>query len=497
MALKNALARRRALILTAIFIFASLAVLARHEMWRDELQAWLIAKDNASVGAVYEAGRYEKHPQAWLLALFFLSRLTGSPAAMQAFHLLIAALSVYLLLRYAPFGKLQKIQMIFGYYLFFEYNVISRNYALGILCLILFCVVYLNWREKPILWAAPVFVLANTSVYGLILALAIGVTVFVEIVATGHLRKKFSAYLALVLMAFGCFLSLVQLAPVSDSSYDRSAALHLSFNPGLVNDVLRLVPRAFFPIPKFIFNFWNTYLLDYLPSPLGVTLVLAALVLLFAAVLVRRDRAALLIYSLGTFGILAWSYIGRRGFTRHSGFLFMIFVASLWLAQANPRHPISKKGMSFALTVLLSVQTLAGGYAAAMDFFYPFSQAKAAAKYIKSNGYAELPVVGEMDFLMTPVSGYLGEKIYFLRGERWGSYVVWDLKRFRKVRPEQIIARAQKLAESEQKDCIIILSYILDGKYEVPGHFFQLTRTGGAIVRNETYTLYILKHTKI
>jgi hypothetical protein len=501
------LSRSLAIFFLGLFILLSLMTVLRHEMWRDELQAWLLAKEQTSFGDLSQAGRYEKHPMAWFIGLFLLSRLTGTPLAMQLFHVGLAALSAWLVLRFAPFIQVQKVLLIFSYYLFFEYNIISRNYALGVLSLFLFCVFFTREPTKPLLSAASLFVLANTSVYGLILALAAGAVMSLDFLADRSLRKKWASYAALLLVCAGGLLCVLYLRPVPDASYDQVSKAHTAFNAGLLSTVLRTLPRSYLPMPRPTFHFWNTNLLEKAPSNLPVNAVFAVLILILAVALLKKSWAALAFYGLSTAGILAWTYIASVGFARHYGHLFLALIAAIWLARAradpvksaasagtDPETPGST-ALSGILTAIFAVQAAGGLFSAGMDIIYPFSQAKAVAGYIKQNGYADLPIVGEMDYLMTPVSAYLGRKFYFVRGERLGSYVKWDMKRFQDVSPRLILERAEQFAWKKQKDCLILLNFHLDPRLERPGYLTKLTATDRAIVAGEIYRLYLLKYT--
>src|SRR5689334_1095494 len=73
---------RSAFVVTALFFLVNLPRLLSHGMWRDELQAWLIARDSASVGDLFFNLRYEGHPGLWHILLWLLSRLTTNPLAM-------------------------------------------------------------------------------------------------------------------------------------------------------------------------------------------------------------------------------------------------------------------------------------------------------------------------------------------------------------------------------------------------------------------------------
>lgn len=502
------LSRRLTVIFLGLFILLSLATVLRHEMWRDELQAWLLAKEQTSLGELASASRYEKHPMAWFVGLFLLSRLTGSPLAMQLFHVGLAALSAWLVLRFAPFSRVQKVLLIFSYYLFFEYNIISRNYALGALSLFLFCVFFTREPAKPLLSAACLFVLANTSVYGLILALAAGAVMLMNILSDRSMRQKWASYAALFIVVVGGLLCILYLRPLPDSSFDRASKIQTGFDTDLLTAVLQTLPRSFLAMPMPIFHFWNTnFLDDWALSTLPAIAASALLILIFAIVLIRKSRNAIIFYGLATTGILAFSYLVNVGLIRHYGHLFLAFMAALWLARSSfasaeisaPTMRGSRREGSMALspvvTLILCVQAAGGLFAAGMDIVHPFSQSKAVARYIRQKGYANLPIVGEMDYLMTPVSGYLGRLVYFVRGERLGSYVKWDMKRFQEVTPQRILERAEQFTWNKRKDCLILLNSPLDPGLERPGYLTKLMATDRAVVEGEIYWLYLLKYT--
>ena len=104
--------------------------LFRHAMWRDELQAFtLAAAANTPLDLFAKLG-YEGHPGLWYLLLWVITRFTGDPFFMQVAHLLIA-LGVWVLIwRLSPFRPIEKLLLLLGFCLFWEYFIISRGYAL-------------------------------------------------------------------------------------------------------------------------------------------------------------------------------------------------------------------------------------------------------------------------------------------------------------------------------------------------------------------------------
>ncbi|RKU37994.1 hypothetical protein C6495_00990, partial [Candidatus Poribacteria bacterium] len=171
---------RYAIGLTIGFLILGGFTAFNHEMWRDEIQAWLLARDSASFFELFAHLKYEGHPGLWHLCLMPLSRITASPVIMQVFHLLIAGVTVYLFVRYAPFNWLQKFLFCFGYFVLYEYAVIARNYALGLLLLILFCVLFRERYKRPLWIGGILFLLAHTSVHALIVTIAISFALFCE-----------------------------------------------------------------------------------------------------------------------------------------------------------------------------------------------------------------------------------------------------------------------------------------------------------------------------
>lgn len=178
--------------LIVVFFLLGLANLNAHEMWRDELQVWNIASGSEHLGHLFDRIRYEGHPSLWYTCIYFLTKATSNPVAMQVLHLTIAMAFVAVFIAYAPFPRWQKALFVFGYFPLFEYSAISRMYGMGILFLFIFLTIRNNQKNA---WLFPPFVLAllaNTSVYGTILAIAFSIVFFFK-----RNSKKKSGFLVL------------------------------------------------------------------------------------------------------------------------------------------------------------------------------------------------------------------------------------------------------------------------------------------------------------
>jgi hypothetical protein len=61
-----------ALLVTGAFAIVLLFGMAHHEMWRDELQAWMVAREAHSLGGLLNNMKYEGNPVLPLCLLLYL-----------------------------------------------------------------------------------------------------------------------------------------------------------------------------------------------------------------------------------------------------------------------------------------------------------------------------------------------------------------------------------------------------------------------------------------
>ncbi len=67
--------------LLALYILLTVITMLAHEMWFDEIQAWLIARDSHDIVDLIHNLRYEGHPALWYLLLMPLTRLSVTPCS--------------------------------------------------------------------------------------------------------------------------------------------------------------------------------------------------------------------------------------------------------------------------------------------------------------------------------------------------------------------------------------------------------------------------------
>ncbi|MGL5080407.1 MAG: hypothetical protein ACRC8A_02860 [Microcoleaceae cyanobacterium] len=492
-------------IIAAFIIFGFFGIL-NHEMWRDELQSWSLARDSHSIIELFNNMRYEGHPGLWHLCLYGLNHISHNPLIMQVFHLLISSLIVYLIVKHSPFLLLHRFLLTFSYFIFYEYTVISRNYNLGVLFIFLFCAVYSRYgTKKPTLLAAILALMANANVYALIISFALAL-VFTQDAVYALKTKLFArkkSWMSLIILVSGWGLSIVQIArPTILKDYApklfnsiTTATAEMQSNPGLsrgIKSCLRAVVNiwsSYFPIPSESgTEFWRSNILTRNPSLseiyLGgegvvigtlIALLISSIIAVICIRLLSEKPLVLWIYIFGSFSLIVFSGLIFAGSTRHHGHLFILLIACLWIFEAKylnhqrlnrkldyqleccttPRNQLRKK----ALTILLSVHFIAGLHAYSIDTFYPFSMGRETAQFIQKNSLSHLEILGMDDRLTSVISGYLNKKLYYLEVDRFGSFWRgWG----EKISQQDLLQKIEWLTQQRPEGILMVLTQQLD-----------------------------------
>ena len=507
-----------ALGLTFLFLAVGAFTASHHEMWRDEIQAWLLARDSTSVFNLFANLKYEGHPGLWHLCLMPLSRISHSPVMMQMFHLLITGITVYLFVRYAPFNWFQKLLFCFGYFVVYEYAIVARNYALGLLLITVFCVLFKE-RYKRFIWIGCVlFLLAHTSVHALIVTIGIGIALCCEYVFGGQFLKslneeiaaienKSSIWIGFALISIGIITAVLQLNPPPDTGF--AVAWNFNYDTKRVNNIVKLISRAYLPITRPVSGFWGSNLLTTYPLFQTIQVPLCYFLMLLSVLLFLKRPTALLTYFISTFGLLAFFYVKYHGSIRHHGFLFLTFLMCCWIYRESPVVNFSKAEQgetgstvnrvlnvagTSVLTLLLICHAVGGVIAVRMEHRYVFSYGKLTAEYIKSQGMQSLPMIGNKDSAVSTVVGYLQEprQIYYPRSSRFGSFIRWDKARTPSISKRRVIEAAKTLSNEKSQAVLIILNGSLSAKQIEQYKLSFLVKFTGSTVRDEGFYLYLM-----
>ena len=400
---------------------------------------WLIARDSRSLLDILHNIRYDGHPSLWYFLLWPLTRVTANPAAMQWLNLLIAAGAVFLIARAAPFPRWIRVAAALGYYPVYEYGAIARNYSLGLLVLVAFCVCFPYRRERPILLGALLLLAANTSMLACLLAISALIMLMIETIVLklqpAAIRQTWSG---VGIAATGIAFAVWQMIPPADTGY--AMGWHFGFDPQKLVQILKNMMGAYLPLPKPGPGFWESEFLATFSLYRNFSWIGTPLILVLVSVALLRRPLALVHYLCGSIGLLAFFYVKHIGYLRHHGFLFICLGTSLWLSGSMRAVTLpgifdgvarrAEQAVALLMPLILAVQLAGALIATAGEYRYTFSAAKATAAMIRDRGLDNLPLVADLDVTGMPVVGYLNKQsAYYPCGDRFGSYVIWDTAR--------------------------------------------------------------------
>jgi tetratricopeptide (TPR) repeat protein len=511
--------RRNALYLFLILLVYSLAGIVgvvHHEMWRDELEPWLIASCSETLSDFFRNMKMGSNPYLWYLILHFLSKITLSPIIAQLAHLAFAIGAVYLVLRFSPFTLLQKFFLCCGYYMLYEYGIISRGYSLTIFFIFLFCVLYKKHWSTGIPLAIVIFFLANaTGGFGAILSIA-----FLMFLVANYLfnemsdpkKKQKIKYFGwtVFLILFSIWVAVKSISPPADSVYANFWFKEI--DTARMVKILHRVWGGYIPIPDLsTVNFWNTNIIS-IADPVGFAKLFLTLVslafILFGTLLFSRRISILIFFLAGTFGILLFSYLNGAIFiingARYNGFMFLIFIISYWLMSYFPEKNKStiviltslrdklnvEKYSNIFILVLCIANTLAGVIAYSKDFVRDFSSVERTGKYIVANNLQRHQMAGFVDYAVSPISAYTRKPFYYPERDTSSTFPIWTMRNYT-TDNNQVIGRLLNFIAKQNDTVLVVLNFDLNTSMIGDVHFEHMASFKESIVADENYSVFL------
>lgn len=384
----------RAASLAAFGLYSALLafVIPRHEAWFDEGQAWLIARDS-NLGNLFSRLAYEGQPGLWHLILMIPAK-TLPYAAINWISGALAALGVLVFLARSPFPTPVKVLVPFTFFLFYQYAVVARNYVLIPVVLFAIAASYRRRKERPAAFAALLFVLANTSTHGFLIAASLAAIEGVELLVRSWKQRTWPerrALLPLIVLGLGMAAVAIALRPPTDRTF-AVAGLH---SPGF---------KEFFVV---VFGMLNN-------SLAGNKLVL--LPFLAAGLWFLRRRRVLHLFVVPAGALLVFfAFVHRAAW--HEGVLFLVWIFAFWLALENEPAKTSPSDRNSRLAALgmLAVVCLFQIYwslkSAANDVKEPYSGSRDLAHHIKENGLQNSTIFG-VHWASMAVNPYFEGNVY-------------------------------------------------------------------------------------
>ena len=427
-------------------------------MWGDELHSWNIAKGSNGFPDLIKNTRYEGHPPVWYTILWTTSKLTTDPLSFQLIHIVIASVTVFLLLFFSPLPLFARSLIPFGYFFLFEYAIISRNYAIGVLLALCLCLImYKNFRGKMFIYYGLLFLLSNTHLLALVLAGSIHL--YFLIFQYGRSKGPKPIIYHILIGAIILLPATYLIFPPSDSglSIDFWANRWSAEN---VKTFMQAPLRAFTPIPAWwVYNCWNTHFLmedQHGHNWLRYLNLLIALALLFTCVyFFKGNKKSFVLFTANLFvNFIIAVMVFPLTRERYAGFIFIGFIVALWLLYAeSPQYKIKK----WLLITILGLQIPGGIYMIVKDIQLPFSNAYRAGELLKKVPQNERAVTDY--WTVNAVNAFSDKELYCIDMEKEVKFILWgqDLSAML-AKPNRYYDGARNLFQKEKLSKIYLIS---------------------------------------
>lgn len=393
-------------------------------MWRDEYEEYLQARDSDAILGLKNT-MSQGHAMLWQSCLWIITRVSHNPFWMKIFHGFIATAFAFVLLYKSPFKIWQSALLLTSYFLLFEYAVVSRCYAFGILFFFVFSHLYSKQKKLTVQSSLILFLLANTSVYAMMLTVVICAWILIFEKLYFFKKSDLNQYLWLIIPAIGILFAYLQIKPGDDNSFPVHRVI-FPFDKSRFDVAITQFFSAFVPVCKFQNKFfWNT---NFLMNSHGIVkwyLPLLAF-LLVSIPFVTRWRI-LLLWFMGVGLILFFQYHTGFRFARYYGHFFILWIVCYWFLQAF--YEVNLKINTLVFALIIALQALGGILMYNADRVQKFSTGYDAAMWLKNNGYSKNFMIASVDFAMSPIAAELDRKIYYMQHKTLCSYTKWDKKR--------------------------------------------------------------------
>ena len=473
-----------------------------HEMWRDEIHFWTVARLADGFWDLVTGDRiYDGHPPLWYWYLRVFTWFTQSYVGIHIATVAVAISAAVLLVRFAPFPRYLKVLLLFSYYLGYEHTVLSRNYVLSWLFVCLFCAVYHPFRLRHLLVALAVALLSLSSFYGLALSMfLLGFLLLRQVkiqlrptansapnllaVAT---TPRFAAALAAIVAAMiFCIFTIEPPDPNPFSPAFVWSSINLKAFPEMMYRITSgLFPWRHYSMSDFwamFFTFWERD--SSWPIYVGAALSLATLLALWPS------WRLMLVYFWVVVGMLCFQQARHEGEPRHWGHFFLAFVAASWLLRTT--HPRRRHYLSTALLFgMCTVQVQPFVVATAIDTRHTFSGARETAAFIRHAGLLDLPIVGGPDYNVSTVASFLRRPFYAAETEEVNQTVVFHNRR-REFSPQELMDRAVQVARDRKSPVVLITNQWLP---DPPAGFTRTLLFSNQLgtIADETFSVYKLQ----
>lgn len=401
------------------FAFTCWNVLNR-ELWRDEIQAWLIARESPTYQLLLTNISYEGKPPGWFSFLYIATKFDRNLDTFVYSHLLIVLISL-ILIYCARLSLTPKLATLSGFYFAYGYTSMAREYVL--LLVLLSAWLWNICREQPfgLQFNVLIFSLLSTvNLFGCITALAFYIsTFFSHFKSQASERRGWQIFLIVSGAVWTILMVFISLPPENHIFRQNPSFLGLEARPNF------LFWKSIGFFAQIIFPFNSVYEVGHttlLPGFVGIILVIY--------LISKVPTSQRLFISLAILGLFLFHIFAYSPFWWHRGITVILITYSSLIIIKRDSIVFKRNLVSIAIGSFFLFQFLGSLYGLGEEFRskQPYSNAKYAAKQIVSlcEQKQVCTLISDNDMYASAILGYLpGKSIFYLNRDEFGTFALW------------------------------------------------------------------------
>ena len=424
-------------LLNAIIIFtymiAAVYMAQFHELWTDEAQSWLIARDS-SVGRIFSYIRYEGTPPLWVLIIkvFISCGLT-----VEKFYLLpIIFMSLGLIFLYTKFDIPWYIKILFPftYFAFYQSAIVIRSYSLVLLGISMLFYYFPRRYEDTYKYLLSLLFFMGISIHTCVLTAGFFAVTLIFLKKDyssldNKTKSRMKIFVSVLIIAF--VLMFIMLCPTKyTGNFGSGGNSFLPYTIGEAtianNNAIVQVIATIYIIGLIIYIIAKKY--KELENKQDISkeilklLVVAPLLIIFLAVRAHVRYFAILFYMI-----------------------FLYFIN-------NKKYPIIKLSIVF----ILLIQLIWNVQSCIFDYSEKYAAGKDIANFLVDINYEEKNV-DAVGYSVLNINPYFDKNIFYHTNQEEFAYYSWSLKD-NHPDPEEVVANKSDIY------IIPVIAHTIEGK---------------------------------
>lgn len=439
-------------IVMTVYIILGSILIYFHEPFRDEAQAWLIARDT-NIIEMFSLSKSEGSPMLWHCLVNILTTLGLPYISINIMHFILNIIAIYFLNKYAPFSKYIKVGITFSHMMAYQYLVLARSYVLVPLLLFMIAIIYKKRHEKTLIYCILLLLLQNACLYSIPIAITLFVTFVIEKIKLK--QNDFKSIIIFIIVAVVMLGSILLL--VNDNHNEQLYHTNLPTN---FEELFEGAVKALRSISTVVLPFEVNIPLK------GIT---GLIILLLTTISLWKDKKVLIIFLISTIvigGIFA--FLNLNITLRHSYVYVIIYLFCSWIKEENNEikyiKSISQSFVIFAIAMQIVLLITYGGY----EIAYDFSNAVKIKEFIKEQGYEDYKIFAfRMPFASSILPYFPDKRALAIEDFTEHTYVIWN-KDFNNENLifELDVYRMMYMARKDYNGKVLFISDDIDGWQE-------------------------------